>query len=907
MKNLPLTLLITLTSSLQPLVAMPAVTPPVSVAAAQQITDADLAKLKLEDTLTDAQFDNFKPEGRWIGPTWWANRMADWGVNGDDRDSILCSPNRPFLGWRVAVDMTRNIDLTQGDLDLSVDLNLVPKGDDNSRLAPDALAGVLLGSGHSMPNYKSRALIFDFATKKGGKKAYPAVPGSGYAIGVSGDGFLRVIDLDHGKVLSALDLKPAIKGEFGPPRGTLRITSKKKTDELTAMTLTLTEPGAKTSTTITIPTERMKGGIGLLSHPGAKPLKGTGKNIRTAESLFSNYQVKSGAPRVNSQAVGPIVLAQYTINRGVLKLTAQCMPNAGKEGTLSFYRDGKWQVAGKAKVTKIDEMLSFRVENWNSKESVAYRVSLPLNGSEKPATYTGKIAAEPTSGKVRLAALGCVIHRPWGQVRNWNEVNYYPHQDIIDRTLEQKPDLVFFYGDQMYEGTPSYVDRANIHEDYLYKWLFHCYAFNEVVRDVPSATIPDDHDVYQGNHWGAGGRKAPDGNWNNGGYKFPGAFIAQVHRTQTTHLPDCPEPNSMEQNIPAYFCDWNWGGMSFAIVGDRLFKSGPANNGLPSSKTKRPDHYNNPEFDTAGLDLPHLELLGKPQEKFLTKWAQDWSENAQMKAVLSQSPFGNFASHHAGSYLIADLDSNGWPQSGRNRAVSTMRAARAVHIAGDQHLSTLVQHGVENHDDAVFGFTAPAVSNAYARAYYPALKTNYYRSPVPKPEQYLGKRLDGFKNKVTFHAVANPNTDPNGPYHQDLQSNLGYQVPGFGIVDFDTVKRTITFNSHPRSGVIAKRLPTGQYPGWPKTVKQTDNEGRKVVGLLANVTVTDTEKPVVTVHTADGKLSWSQRMNSNKFSIPAYADGEQTVTISSNGKSHTLKVAPADPDEELPLTEIELK
>ena len=38
-----------------------------------------------------------------------------------------------------------------------------------------------------------------------------------------------------------------------------------------------------------------------------------------------------------------------------------------------------------------------------------------------------------------------------------------------------------------------------------------------------------------------------------------------------------------------------------------------------------------------------------------------------MKAILSQSPFCAVATHHGGgnenNILIADLDSNGWPQS----------------------------------------------------------------------------------------------------------------------------------------------------------------------------------------------------------------------------------------------------
>ena len=38
------------------------------------------------------------------------------------------------------------------------------------------------------------------------------------------------------------------------------------------------------------------------------------------------------------------------------------------------------------------------------------------------------------------------------------------------------------------------------------------------------------------------------------------------------------------------------------------------------------------------------------------------------------------------TFYYADFDANGWPQTGRNRALRAMRKAFAFHIAGDQHL-----------------------------------------------------------------------------------------------------------------------------------------------------------------------------------------------------------------------------
>jgi hypothetical protein len=50
---------------------------------------------------------------------------------------------------------------------------------------------------------------------------------------------------------------------------------------------------------------------------------------------------------------------------------------------------------------------------------------------------------------------------------------------------------------------------------------------------------------------------------------------------------------------------------------------------------------------------------------------------------------------------LADLDSNGWPQSGRARALKEIRRCFALHIAGDQHLATVIHHGVNSWEDAI--------------------------------------------------------------------------------------------------------------------------------------------------------------------------------------------------------------
>ncbi len=65
--------------------------------------------------------------------------------------------------------------------------------------------------------------------------------------------------------------------------------------------------------------------------------------------------------------------------------------------------------------------------------------------------------------------------------------------------------------------------------------------------------------------------------------------------------------------------------------------------------------------------------------------------------------------------LRADCDTNGWPQTPRNRALREMRRAFALLLAGDQLLSALVHYGVEEHRDGPVAFAGPAVSIGYPR------------------------------------------------------------------------------------------------------------------------------------------------------------------------------------------------
>jgi hypothetical protein len=153
--------------------------------------------------------------------------------------------------------------------------------------------------------------------------------------------------------------------------------------------------------------------------------------------------------------------------------------------------------------------------------------------------------------------------------------------------------------------------------------------------------------------------------------------------------------------------------------------------------------------------------------------------------------------------LHADLDSNGWPQTGRNKALRAIKKANAVHIAGDQHLPTVIHHGIDEWEDGPWAFVVPAiVNNYYSRWWWPEDEQPGENSNDRLP--WTGRYLDGFDNMITMHAYANP----------DARS----AAAGYGLIRFNKNTDEVTFECWPRAADVTDPEET-QLPGWPITVK----------------------------------------------------------------------------------------
>ena len=546
-----------------------------------------------------------------------------------------------------------------------------------------------------------------------------------------------------------------------------------------------------------------------------------------------------------------ICFVLYTVDEGLLKLTAQLYPlpdAAPRAVRLEVKKDGGWEEVDRKEIIIPGWNATFRVAAWDQTKDVAYRV----RHGEK-AVYAGTIRHDPVEKQTIVVAAftGNSIYPNGG-----GDIS---RQDLIENVKKIDPDLLFFSGDQVYD-----------HHHHLAYWLKFGRDFGAITRDRPTVTIPDDHDVGQSNLWGAGGKKSHRPNGEDGGYFKSPDYVREVERAQTSHLPDPFDPTPIDRGIGVYYTDLNVGGISFAILEDRKFKSSPA--GLVPDQGGRIDHVKG-GFDPAAYDHPEAVLLGERQLAFLRQWAADW-KGAEMKAILSQTIFCGGAHVHGGvGRLRADLDSNGWPQSGRNRALGEMRKAFAVHIAGDQHLGTVFQHGIEAQGDAGYSFCVPSIANFYLRWWSPEEPGKNRKAGAPK---YTGEHRDGLGNRVICHAAANPQQK-----HPLPGKALNTFAAGFGTVAFDKKDRTITFNCWPRNVDVHV---AEQYPGWPITIDQLDNFGQQPVAYLPEVIVDGATDPVVQViEEKTGQILYTLRIQGNRFQPWIFRSGRYTVKV---GKEH---------------------
>jgi hypothetical protein len=371
---------------------------------------------------------------------------------------------------------------------------------------------------------------------------------------------------------------------------------------------------------------------------------------------------------------------------------------------------------------------------------------------------------------------------------------------------------------------------------------------------------------------------------------MPAEFVNMVQRTQSSHHPDPPDATPVEQGITVYYSPLLIGGVSFAVIEDRKWKSSPTV-AVPAGKIVN-GWPQDPAYNAARQgDVQGAVLLGERQERFLESWAADWTGGAWMKSVVSQTIFANVATLPAGSLsdagtgkldtaklgeyiegdaIVSDHDSNGWPQTPRNRALRLMRKAQAFHIAGDQHLGSTIQYGIDEWNDAPWALCVPSVANVFPRRWFPPAPG---RNPLAHSPRNTGEYRDGFGNAMTVHAVSKPMQWGIAP------EALTHRAPGYGIVRFHRQSRRIEIANWARWTDPA--APGAKpYAGWPITIHQFDNGLSQSRFLLDAVETPGALPPVVQViDQATKEVVYTLRPAGEKFTPKVWKEGVYTVRV----------------------------
>jgi hypothetical protein len=480
---------------------------------------------------------------------------------------------------------------------------------------------------------------------------------------------------------------------------------------------------------------------------------------------------------------------------------------------------------------------------------------------------------------------------------------------MIKNVDAHKPDLLVFTGDQIYEGgnpTRKEFDRLPL-TDYLYKWYIWCIAYSPVTRKIPSIVLADDHDYWQGNIYGESGTMSYIKNHDSGGVCTDPAFVRSMEATQVSHNPDPYDPAPTGAGIPVYYGGFKYGGISFAVIEDRKFKTSRRK---MRAQLEAQGKVIKTIRDMKFVDSPEATLLGDRQIVFLEKWVHDW-EGAVMKVVLMQGIFAA-ATTRTDRTVAHDIDAGGWPPRGRNRALAALRKGYSFILAGDQHLAVVLQHGVDDHGDACYQFGVPAVGAKFRRWWDPPAPGKGHEKGKPA---YTGGYEDFFKNKFTVYAVGNLKKSRQEVLDENMKlgrksasycSNRSIACDGYGIVRLSKSAKTITMEAWPWNG--GPQTPDRMFKDWPVTISVYDNYQRKPSGYLPDLEIKGGDNALVqVVHEKSKEIIYSVRAHKGKFTPRVFEEGTYTVIVSEPGTKKIEKFKKVKPVDKPGASKIKVK
>jgi len=793
---------------------------------------------KTTDTITFTNDFNNIPDRVWTGEDFWTIPLEDWRVH---EGRLECTGNRSNMKTNL---LTHSLKPGSGTFYLSLSSGLLNKKEQ------EGTVGLSIGvKDQEDPDVKAACYF-----------------GKGLNLGLRTEG-----------VMFLGDLTLPLPDDFNWEKFQLHVEGNFSAKENRIIFRVMDENNQEQGQLVQDGLDELEGLIVLgVNHHVATPFS-NGPSFWFDDLKLSGTKIK----KEENNAFGAILWSMYTNSRNVLKLTAQLTPVStqnNQEVQLEVQESDSWEKIGTSKLKTDSYTATFRIDNWDPEKEAKYRISymeILKNGDKMNYQYTGTIRKDPKDKPLVLGGLTC-------------QYGYgFPYSPLVRNLLKENPDLLYFSGDQLYEGNGGYpivrfpAERAIL--SYLGKWYMFGWAFGDLMKDRPTVCTPDDHDVFQGNLWGDSGSKIEIEDWQGysgttGGYIEPAEMINVVHATQCDHLPDPYDPTPMKQEISTWYTDMVYGGVSFAIISDRIFKSGP--NEVAFWEEGRRDWIREPGIDLSRLDKPGLKLIGDRQFEFLEWWMKEW-KGVYMKVLLSQTMFANIPTHHGSldGFLAGDLDSGGWPQTQRNKIVDLLRKCYSFHISGDQHLPLFVQYGRDDFRDAGWAFCTPAITVGYQRRFFPdRLNIPIQNRPAHNLEN-TGEYVGGMGHKNYIYSVGN--------LSDDTRSSLRYEraqlaSSGYGLITFDRESRDITCDAIRFLANVEKPEPEDQFPGWPVTINQYENGGTSVKGDPFVIRSEGLADPVVYIYDSEtNDLLLSVRIKGSEISASVKGSGIYNLKIGS--------------------------
>ncbi|RME90850.1 MAG: hypothetical protein D6766_12690, partial [Verrucomicrobia bacterium] len=337
----------------------------------------------------------------WVGPAYWANPLQDWRVEGEE---VVAAAARN----RTLHRLTHQLASHPGAFSMKVTVRM------DAPQAPLQPKNVWAGF-----RFAIRGALEDYRHVLIHPKAF-------FDAGIRADGRLVLA----GKTGPESGLDPSQPVELA-----LTVAADGRA------TLAGVQAGRRAELSAQLPPAELHGNLALVAEaPRSRPQQG---NLQPVHWRFRDWRAEGDKIEAHpDQTFGPILWTQYTLSRGVLKLSAQFPPIGeadAQTARLEVRRNGAWQAIATERIHPLARTAVFRIAGWDSTQDTPYRVVYRWQGRDH--AWEGVVRHDP-------------VEKPELVVAAFTGDNGYvfPQTRLVRNVRLQNPDLLFFSGDQIYES-----------------------------------------------------------------------------------------------------------------------------------------------------------------------------------------------------------------------------------------------------------------------------------------------------------------------------------------------------------------------------------------------------------------------------------------------------------------------